>query len=186
MNKALELIEASYLFDVPEGQIDVVVHPQSIIHSLVAYRDGSVLAQLGSPDMKTPIAHALSWPDRRLPTEVPRLSLAEIARLDFSEVDHARFPAIRLARQSLNEGGAAPVILNAANECAVAAFLAGDCRFTDIGSLVQGTLDKAGQIAAGAGSELGLEEILDIDREARNVCARLLGQTRERTRSNVQ
>ena len=136
MNKALELIEASFLFNMPEHQIDVLVHPQSIVHSLVAYRDGSVLAQLGTPDMQTPIAHALSWPERRLPTNVERLSLEMIGSLTFGPVDAERFPAIGLARHAVNAGTAATTIMNCANEVAVAAFLEGKCRFVDISSIV--------------------------------------------------
>jgi 1-deoxy-D-xylulose-5-phosphate reductoisomerase len=123
MNKGLELIEAAYLFDVPESRIDVLIHPQSIIHSLVAYDDGSVLAQLGLPDMRTPISYALSWP-RRMPLPgLERLDLAKIGRLDFLPPDAERFPALTLARGAVSAGGGAPIVLNGANEVAVAAFL---------------------------------------------------------------
>ena len=115
MNKGLELIEAHYLFGLPSGQIDILIHPQSVIHSMVEYIDGSVLAQLGSPDMRIPIAYALAWPER-LETPAQKLDLAEIARLDFERPDVDRLPALRLARQALEKGGAAPIVLNAANE----------------------------------------------------------------------
>lgn len=140
MNKSLELIEAAMLFDMPESQIDVVIHPQSIIHSLISYRDGSVLAQLGEPDMRTPIAYALAWPDRRLKTTVTRLDLAKIGQLDFRPVDLEKFPSIRLARNVVNIGRGAPAILNCANEEAVTAFIAGYCAFKDISSVVERAL----------------------------------------------
>ncbi|MFV3073334.1 1-deoxy-D-xylulose-5-phosphate reductoisomerase [Niveispirillum fermenti] len=136
MNKGLELIEAHHLFAMPEDRIDVLVHPQSVIHSLVEYVDGSVLAQLGTPDMRTPIAVALAWPDR-IATPGDRLDLARAATLTFESPDMARFPALGLARRALQSGGAAPTILNAANEVAVAAFLAGELRFLDIPRVVE-------------------------------------------------
>tara|TARA_R110000787_G_scaffold24318_11_gene69131 strand:- start:1488 stop:2657 length:1170 start_codon:yes stop_codon:yes gene_type:complete len=161
MNKGLELIEAHYLFNLPGEQIDIIVHRQSIIHSLVAYVDGSVLAQLGSPDMRTPIAYALGWP-RRILSPSPRLNLAEIARLDFEAPDLVRFPSIRLARQALSAGGAGPAVLNAANEVAVAAFLEGRIGFLDIARTVEMTLERM------AGQTIGtLEDVIEIDREAR-------------------
>src|SRR6185369_9032354 len=127
MNKGLELIEAHHLFGLPESQIDILVHPQSVIHSMVAYRDGSVLAQLGSPDMRTPIAYALGWP-KRIEAPSARLDLAKVSTLTFEAPDSERFPALRIARQALQRGGRAPTILNAANEIAVAAFLEGGIR----------------------------------------------------------
>ena len=127
MNKGLELIEAHYLFGLPSERIDILIHPQSVIHSLVEFVDGSVLAQLGSPDMRIPIAYALAWPER-MATPAQRLDLAAIARLDFEAPDVERFPALRLAREALEAGGAAPIVLNAANEVAVAGFLAGAIR----------------------------------------------------------
>ena len=133
MNKGLELIEASYLFGFDEGQIDILVHPQSVIHSLVAYVDGSVLAQLGSPDMRTPIAHTLAWPSR-METPAARLDLVGLGQLTFEPSDPSRFPALRLARHCLQQGGAAPTVLNAANEVGVARFLGGDIGFLDIAS----------------------------------------------------
>lgn len=142
MNKGLELIEAHYLFALPSKQLDVVIHPQSIIHSMVEFVDGSVLAQLGSPDMRIPIAFALAWPER-MPTPAHRLDFASIARLDFEAPDLGRFPALRVAREALEAGGAAPTVLNAANEVAVASFLSGDIRFPDISRLVAEALDDA-------------------------------------------
>ena len=125
MNKGLELIEAHYLFGLPSERIDIVIHPQSVIHSLVEFIDGSMLAQLGSPDMRIPIAYALAWPER-IETPAQRLDLAGIGRLDFEAPDLDAFPALRLAREALEAGGAAPIVLNAANEVAVARFLPGE------------------------------------------------------------
>jgi 1-deoxy-D-xylulose-5-phosphate reductoisomerase len=140
MNKGLELIEAHHLFGLPESQIDIVVHPQSVIHSLVAYADGSVLAQLGSPDMRTPIAYALAWP-KRIPTPAKRLDLAAIGSLTFEPPDPDRFPALRLARAALKAGGTAPAVLNAANEVAVHAFLKQQIGFLGIAETVERTLE---------------------------------------------
>jgi 1-deoxy-D-xylulose-5-phosphate reductoisomerase len=145
MNKGLELIEASLLFDMPEHKIDVLIHPQSVIHSLVAYHDGSVLAQLGAPDMRIPIANALAWPTR-IKTSVARLDLAQIARLDFQEPDTIAFPALALAREALKRNGAAPTILNAANEIAVRAFLDGNVSFPEIAAIVSETLSDAARL----------------------------------------
>ena len=186
MNKALEVIEAAYLFEMPQQRIDVLVHPQSIIHSLVAYRDGSVLAQLGSPDMKTPIAHALSWPERRLPTDVERLNLVDLAQLDFLAVDDARFPAIRLARQALDEGGGAPTVMNAANECAVEAFLNGQCRFTDISDVVEAALGDPSLSGVSAGNAASLDDIIALDAEVRQRSGRLIAEAFLRTGSEVE
>lgn len=161
MNKGLELIEAYHLFAMPEDRIDVLVHPQSVIHSLVEYVDGSVLAQLGTPDMRTPIAVALAWPDR-IATPGARLDLAKAASLTFESPDPERFPALALARLALQSGGAAPTILNAANEVAVAAFLAGDLGFLDIPRVVEKCL------ATVAHSPLGtLADVKAADAEAR-------------------
>ncbi|MFZ5653030.1 MAG: 1-deoxy-D-xylulose-5-phosphate reductoisomerase [Pseudomonadota bacterium] len=140
MNKGLELIEACWLFGVPQQRIDILIHPQSIVHSLVEYADGSVLAQLGHPDMRTPIAHALGWP-ARIESGVERLDLAKVARLEFSEPDPRRFPALRLARDAAAAGGDAPAALNAANEIAVAAFLAGALPFARIAAVVARVLE---------------------------------------------
>jgi 1-deoxy-D-xylulose-5-phosphate reductoisomerase len=162
MNKGLELIEARYLFGLPSECIDVLIHPQSVVHSLVEFVDGSVLAQLGSPDMRIPIAYALAWPER-METPAQRLDLAAIARLDFEAPDLARFPALRLAREALEAGGAAPIVLNAANEVAVAAFLEGRLRFTDITRCVGDALEKAALPAPSS-----IEEVLETDRQTRS------------------
>ncbi|MCC7260671.1 MAG: 1-deoxy-D-xylulose-5-phosphate reductoisomerase [Alphaproteobacteria bacterium] len=140
MNKGLELIEAFYLFPVKEKQIEILVHPESIVHSMVAYVDGSVLAQMGTPNMCTPIAYALAWPER-IATPAARLDLARIGTLHFEEPDAVRFPALRLAREALRQGGAAPTVLNAANEVAVQRFLDGKIGFLDIARVVEQTLD---------------------------------------------
>ena len=128
MNKGLEVIEAHHLFALRPDEIDVLVHPQSIVHGLVEFRDGSLIAQLGSPDMRIPIAHCLAWPDERISGPAPRLDLARAATLTFEEPDFDRFPALGLARQALEAGGGAPTVLNAANEIAVEVFLTGDSR----------------------------------------------------------
>jgi 1-deoxy-D-xylulose-5-phosphate reductoisomerase len=161
MNKGLELIEASFLFGLPSDRIDVVVHPQSVVHSMVEFIDGSVLAQLGPADMRIPIAFALAWPDR-IDTPVQRLDLASIARLDFETPDLARFPALRLARQALEAGGAAPIVLNAANEVAVAKFLAGQIRFPDIVATAEKALDVSNHLPP-----TSIAEVLEIDRATR-------------------
>lgn len=163
MNKGLELIEAHYLFPVGEPRLDIVIHPESIIHSMVAYVDGSVLAQLGSPDMRTPISYALGWPER-MATPCARLNLAEIGALTFSEPDPVRFPALRLAREALRAGGAMPTILNAANEIAVAAFLGGHIGFLDIAATVENVLEQG---PGGNSDPSCLEDIYEIDRIAR-------------------
>jgi 1-deoxy-D-xylulose-5-phosphate reductoisomerase len=162
MNKGLELIEAHYLFGLPSERIDILVHPQSVIHSLVEFIDGSVLAQLGSPDMRIPIAYALAWPDR-MPTPAERLDLAAIARLDFGEPDLERFPALRLAREALEAGGSAPAVLNAANEVAVATFLDGRIPFPDISKLVEIALQE--NDSPGPQS---IEDVFEIDRKVRS------------------
>ncbi|MEO1303851.1 MAG: 1-deoxy-D-xylulose-5-phosphate reductoisomerase [Pseudomonadota bacterium] len=173
-NKGLELIEASYLFNMPEDQIEVVVHPQSVIHSAVAYRDGSVLAQMGTPDMQTPIAHALTWPDRRQSTSVKRLDLIALSRLDFEALDAENFPSVELTRSALRAGCGAPTVLNCANEGAVAAFLAGQCRFLDISWIVQAALEQflAGPMACQDCENL--EAILQIEAEAKRLTRALL------------
>tara|TARA_R110000868_G_scaffold117918_1_gene313025 strand:- start:9071 stop:10291 length:1221 start_codon:yes stop_codon:yes gene_type:complete len=163
MNKGLELIEAHYLFPVGEPRLDIVIHPESIIHSMVAYVDGSVLAQLGAPDMRTPISYALGWPER-MATPCARLNLAEIGALTFSEPDPVRFPALRLAREALKAGGAMPTILNAANEIAVAAFLGGHIGFLDIAVMVEKVLDLG---LVPSGDPADLDAIYEIDRIAR-------------------
>jgi 1-deoxy-D-xylulose-5-phosphate reductoisomerase len=169
MNKGLELIEAHHLFDLPENQIDILINHQSVIHGMVVYRDGSVLAQLGSPDMRTPIAYTLGWP-RRMPAPVPRLDLAALGRLTFAAPDDQRFPALRLARSALQQGGAAPTILNAANEIAVHAFLGHEIGFLDIARIVERTLERLG-----AQPIASLEHVHHFDSEARDVASRLVG-----------
>lgn len=178
MNKALELIEACYLFDMAEDLIEVVVHRQSIVHSFVRYPDGSVLAQLGVTDMRTPIAHALCWPDP-VRTEVPRLDLAATARLDFEAVDEERFPAIRLARQAASHGCMASTVFNSANEAAVAAFVAGKCGFLDISYVVEKTLDGfcEGRFGANHTDGLSLDTVTALDDKARQVATELLAQS---------
>jgi 1-deoxy-D-xylulose-5-phosphate reductoisomerase len=161
MNKGLELIEAYHLFGVPSERIDIVIHPQSVVHSLVEFADGSVLAQLGSPDMRIPIAYALAWPER-MATPAQRLDLAAIARLDFEAPDLERFPALKLARDALEAGGAAAIVLNAANEAAVARFLAGSIGFTDIARLVRGALEDSKHAPPRS-----IEEVFEIDRLTR-------------------
>jgi len=167
MNKGLELIEAARLFPVPESRIEVLVHPQSAVHGLVQYADGSILAQLGTPDMRTPIAHTLAWPER-MAVALPRLDLAALGRLEFLAPDPVRFPSLRLARQALRDGGGAPTILNAANEAAVALFLDRRLGFLDIAAVVEETLALLGTPPAA-----GLEDVLALDALARREAARL-------------
>jgi 1-deoxy-D-xylulose-5-phosphate reductoisomerase len=161
MNKGLELIEAHHLFPVGLNRLEIIVHPQSVVHSMVEFRDHSTLAQLGSPDMRVPIAHALAWPER-MATPCQPLDLATIGRLDFEAPDLVRFPAIRLARAAIEAGGARPAILNAANEVAVAAFLEGRIGFLEIAMIVEETLTRYSPA-----SPASIEEIWAIDREAR-------------------
>jgi 1-deoxy-D-xylulose-5-phosphate reductoisomerase len=172
MNKGLELIEAYHLFPVGAEAIDVVVHPQSVIHSLVEYVDGSVLAQLGAPDMRVPIAYTLAWPER-METPCERLDLVAVGRLDFEAPDLDRFPALALARGALSHGGPKPAILNAANEVAVASFLERRIAFLDIASVV-------GEVLAcfDPPAPASIDEVLEIDREARRVAAEATGKTR--------
>ncbi|HEV2548554.1 MAG TPA: 1-deoxy-D-xylulose-5-phosphate reductoisomerase [Stellaceae bacterium] len=169
MNKGLEVIEAHHLFDLPSERIDVVVHPQSVVHGLVYYSDGSVLAQLGSPDMRTPIANALGWP-WRIPAPSPRLDLAALGRLAFEAPDLERFPALRLAREALDAGGGAPTVLNAANEIAVAAFLDGRIGFLDIAAIVEETLAALPDRPIAQ-----LDDVYDTDREARAYASSRVG-----------
>ena len=170
MNKGLELIEAHYLFALPSEQIDVLVHPQSVVHGLVEFRDGSVVAQLGAPDMRIPIAHCLAWPDR-IEGPSPRLDLAQVASLTFEPPDLDRFPALALARQALEAGGAAPTILNAANEIAVAAFIEGRLPFAAIAALVEATLEATADSARPLGS---VDDAFAVDHIARSKAANLL------------
>ena len=164
MNKGLEVIEARWLFGLSAERIEVVIHPQSVVHSMVEYLDGSVLAQMGNPDMRTPIAHALAWPER-IASGVPSLDLTAIARLDFEKPDLTRFPCLVLAYHALASGGSAPAILNAANEVAVDAFLNRRIRFTDIAAVVEGVLNELP-----SQSMLSLEDVFEIDARARE-CA---------------
>ena len=161
MNKGLELIEACWLFDARPQQVEVVIHPQSVIHSMVDYVDGSVLAQLGNPDMRTPIAHALAWPER-IDSGVSALDLLQVGRLDFQTPDDLRFPCLRLARQAAETGGTAPAMLNAANEVAVDAFLNRRIRFTEIASIIDDVLNREAAVATAC-----LEDVLAADRQAR-------------------
>jgi len=169
MNKGLEVIEARWLFDVAPEQVQIVVHPQSVVHSMVEYIDGSVIAQLGVADMGVPILYALSYPERR-PTPAPRLDLAQVGQLSFFEPDPARFPCLRLARHALEQGGAAPVVLNASNEIAVAAFRERRIAFTDIPELIE---DALADVPAG---ELeSIEACVTIDAETRRRVERAVG-----------
>ena len=162
MNKGLEIIEACWLFNTTPDSIQVVVHPQSVIHSMVEYTDGSVLAQLGQPDMRTPIAHAMAWPER-IESGVEKLDLFAIAKLEFEKPDYNRFPCLRLAEEAIRTGGTAPAILNAANEIAVASFLDNKLKFTDIAFVVEQTLTKLSSQSVET-----LEQILNADKEARD------------------
>jgi 1-deoxy-D-xylulose-5-phosphate reductoisomerase len=177
MNKGLEMIEASYLFDTPEDRIDVLVHPQSIVHSLVEFADGSTMAQLSPPDMRTPIAYAFSWPDR-LAWPAPKLDLAALGALTFEAPDIERFPGLELARKALRAGGGAPSIFNAANEEAVKAFVQGRIGFLDIATTVAETLERAefGQNLAMEGGDDVLERALLLDRSARRIAAEVLSR----------
>jgi 1-deoxy-D-xylulose-5-phosphate reductoisomerase len=168
MNKGLELIEAARLFDLKEPEIEVLVHPQSVIHGMVYYHDGSVLAQLGSPDMRIPIAHTLAWP-RRMPTVSRRLDLATVGRLEFTEPDLVRFPALRLAREVLQIGGGTPTILNAANEIAVEAFLQKRIGFLDISRIVESVLSRLGTPTADT-----LDEVIALDATARRIAVDMM------------
>ncbi|MCI5114403.1 MAG: 1-deoxy-D-xylulose-5-phosphate reductoisomerase [Candidatus Electrothrix sp. AW1] len=170
MNKGLEVIEACWLFDVPAEKIRVVVHPESIVHSLVEYIDGSVVAQLGIPDMRIPIAYALSYPER-MPLNLSRLSLSDCGNLSFEKPDFARFPALGLAFQVMQQGGVKPAVLNAANEVAVAAFLDEQIGFTDIIATVAATLD-----CFAPGDDLDVEAIIVADRKAREIAQEKISQ----------
>jgi 1-deoxy-D-xylulose-5-phosphate reductoisomerase len=172
MNKGLEIIEAHHLFDLPPEQPEVLVHPQSVVHGIVGFRDGSMLAQMGAPDMRTPIAHCLAWPERR-EAGSDRLDLAELGQLTFAPPDHERFPALRIAREALAAGGWATNILNAANEIAVAAFLDGTIGFLEIARLVEQTLDRAEASASGP-APVSAEEALNLDREGRRIALELV------------
>lgn len=172
MNKGLELIEACWLFDATPEQVQVVVHPQSVIHSMAAYDDGSVIAQLGNPDMRTPIAYGLAWPER-IDAGVEALDLFQVARLEFEAPDEALFPCLRLAREAIQKGGAAPAILNAANEVAVDAFLSETIGFSEIAEVVAAVMAQPYQGAAAT-----LEQVLNADRWAREQADVIVRQRR--------
>jgi 1-deoxy-D-xylulose-5-phosphate reductoisomerase len=172
MNKGLELIEARHLFDLAPEELDVVVHAQSVIHGLVEFRDGSVIAQLGSPDMRIPIAHCLAYPER-MATPAQRLDLARIGTLTFEEPDPVRFPALRIARDALAAGGAAPTVLNAANEVAVAEFVGGRIGFTGIPALVEATLEAAERSGTMAEPQ-SVEQAVTIDHNSRRLASQIL------------
>jgi 1-deoxy-D-xylulose-5-phosphate reductoisomerase len=174
MNKGLEVIEAHWLFDVGPERIEVVVHPESVVHSLVEYIDGSVIAQLGNPDMRTPIAHALGYPER-IAAGVDYLDLARIGTLHFERPDHQRFPCLRLAYEALAAGGSAPTVLNASNEVAVASFLAGSIGFRQIPELIEAVLSDSP-----VGSIGGMEDVLAADRMARETAGRWLAAAARR------
>jgi 1-deoxy-D-xylulose-5-phosphate reductoisomerase len=173
MNKGLELIEAHVLFALPTEKLDVIVHPQSVVHCLVSYADGSTLAHLSAPDMRTPIAHALAWPTRIAAPSL-KLDLARVKQLTFEEPDLDRFPCLRLARECLGEGGLAPTVLNAANEIAVGAFLARKIGFLDIASVIEDTL--ASRENSGRARSQNLEAILAADAEARATATQFCGR----------
>jgi 1-deoxy-D-xylulose-5-phosphate reductoisomerase len=162
MNKGLELIEAHHLFAMPADRIDILIHPQSVIHSFVEFIDGSLLAQLGSPDMRIPISYALAWPER-MASAADRLDIADIARFDFDRPDEERFPALRIVREALGRGGGAPAVLNAANEAAVAACLAGYIRFTDIAEMVEDAVAETP-----SGLLTSIDDVIALDRQARS------------------
>ncbi|KEX93749.1 1-deoxy-D-xylulose 5-phosphate reductoisomerase [Pseudomonas putida] len=170
MNKGLELIEACWLFDAKPSQVEVVIHPQSVIHSLVDYIDGSVLAQLGNPDMRTPIANALAWPER-IDSGVPPLDLFAVARLDFQAPDEDRFPCLRLARQAAEAGNSAPAMLNAANEVAVAAFLDGRVRYLEIASIIEEVLNLEPVVVVN-----DLDAVFTADAKARELAEQWLSR----------
>jgi 1-deoxy-D-xylulose-5-phosphate reductoisomerase len=172
-NKGLEAIEAAYLFDMPAERIAVVVHPESIVHSLVEYIDGSTLAQMGPPDMKTPIAYALAWPER-IAWNAPRLDLAALGQLTFEAPDGDRFPALKLARQALQAGGAAPIVFNAANEVAALAFLDRRLGFLNIAAVVADTLSRVTASGVDSGSDDACDAALAVDAQARRMAESII------------
>jgi 1-deoxy-D-xylulose-5-phosphate reductoisomerase len=174
MNKGLEVIEAHHLFGLPAEQLEVLVHPQSVVHGLVAFRDGSMLAQMSAPDMRTPIAHCLAWPGRHAAAS-RRVDLAALGQLTFERPDPERFPALRIARHALAAGGWATNILNAANEIAVSAFLQGGIGFLGIAETVEETIASAEAACAGP-APASAEEALVLDREGRRIALELIGQ----------
>ena len=179
MNKGLEVIEARWLFNAAPSRIEVVIHPESVVHSMVEYVDGSVIAQLGNPDMRTPIAHALAFPDR-IDAGVDFLDLARIGALNFEKPDTRRFPCLRLAYEALHAGGAAPAVLNAANEVAVANFLAGAMGFTEIPRMIEAVLERSP-----AGAVATLHDVLEADREARHCAERWLSERTAKKSGNA-
>ena len=170
MNKGFEMIEACWLFGVDISQITVVIHPQSVIHSMVSFQDGAVIGQMSLPDMRLPIQYALTYPDR-LPLDIPRLDFARLGGFTFSEPDMDRFPCLRMAIEAMHRGGNIPCAMNAADEVAVNAFLNGQIRFTDIPAIISGTLSRCGFI-----KEPDLGAILDTDREARETAAGIIAK----------
>lgn len=168
MNKGLEVIEATLLFGMSEADVEVVVHPQSLVHSLVQYSDGSLLAQMGAPDMRTPIAQAMAWPER-MPSGVESLRMVDVARLEFEPPDHARFPSLELARAAARAGGTAPALLNAANEVAVQAFLDRRLNFTGIATVIDQVMQRLAPSAVEA-----LDDVLEADAAARRIAAALI------------
>jgi 1-deoxy-D-xylulose-5-phosphate reductoisomerase len=170
MNKGLELIEACWLFGVGADDVEIVVHPQSVVHSMVEYVDGSVLAQLGNPDMRTPIAHALAWPGRR-DSGVEPLDVVRLGRMTFEAPDFARFPCLTLAQRAARAGGSAPAILNAANEVAVRAFLEGRLNFTGIPVVIEGVLNRVS-----SGPVRALDAILSADAAAREAAVEAIAR----------
>ena len=172
-NKGLETIEAAYLFNMPVERIGVVVHPESIVHSLVEYIDGSTLAQMGPPDMKTPIAYALAWPDR-IAWNAPRLDLAALGQLTFEAPNDKRFPALKLARQALQAGGAAPIVFNAANEVAALAFLDRRLGFLNIAAVVADTLSRVTATGVDSGSDNACDAALAVDAQARRMAESII------------
>ncbi|WP_439633798.1 1-deoxy-D-xylulose-5-phosphate reductoisomerase [Glycocaulis sp.] len=183
MNKGLEVIEACHLFALPPERVDVIVHPESIVHGLVEHQDGGLLAQMGTPDMRTPIAHALGWPDR-METSVSRLDLPALGKLTFEAPDPQRFPALELARAAFREGGASPVILNAANEIAVDAFLNGHVGFLDIAAIVADSLDQGEGVARGSLTDF--DTVYAADAAARELAVSLVKARARRSASLAQ
>lgn len=165
-NKALEVLEAKQLFEVAPGQVEVLVHPQSVVHSMVGFRDGSIIAQLGPSDMRGAIGFALNWP-ARAPLPVPRLDFGALARLDFAPADPERFPALRLAREAMELGGLAGAVLNGAKEAALDAFIAGRVGFLDMAALVEHVMEQHGAEAARQGAGYGIETVMALDAAAR-------------------
>jgi 1-deoxy-D-xylulose-5-phosphate reductoisomerase len=170
MNKGLEVIEAHWLFDIPLEKIKVLIHPESVVHSMVRYRDGSVMAQLGQPDMRTPIAYGLAWP-HRIDARVAPLNLTQLSGLHFMEPDLKRFPCLALAFAAAKQGGTSPTVLNAANEIAVAAFLEGKLPYLKIAHVVEKTLNQLTSQKARS-----LDDVLEFDRKAREVAAQHIRQ----------